>query len=197
MRICNNANRPIPRLHTRVEIVNTLLARSLTRGAAWLHCLGRFARPAHRQSPNACSSEATDRLGARAAQVPPRRRNGFEDVCRLSSPVVSRANRPRISSTTRTPSGRPQSIVPAGQSWLWHCGRAPAPATRWGGHLRWRCWLSAGACAGAGHPPETASAHAAHEQHAGQLGPTSTQPPSSQTPRSHKRCPPAAGGGGC
>ena len=24
-RICNNADRPIPRLHTRVEIVNTLL----------------------------------------------------------------------------------------------------------------------------------------------------------------------------
>ena len=26
-RICNNADRPIPRLHTRVEIVNTLLQR--------------------------------------------------------------------------------------------------------------------------------------------------------------------------
>ena len=28
-RICNNADRPIPRLHTRVEIVNTLLSRKL------------------------------------------------------------------------------------------------------------------------------------------------------------------------
>ena len=26
-RICNNADRPIPRLHTRVEIVNTLLVQ--------------------------------------------------------------------------------------------------------------------------------------------------------------------------
>ena len=26
-RICNNADRPIPRLHTRVEIVNTLLGQ--------------------------------------------------------------------------------------------------------------------------------------------------------------------------
>ena len=31
-RICNNADRPIPRLHTRVEIVNTLL--SSARGGA-------------------------------------------------------------------------------------------------------------------------------------------------------------------
>ena len=28
-RICNNADRPIPRLHTRVEIVNTLLGAVL------------------------------------------------------------------------------------------------------------------------------------------------------------------------
>ena len=37
-RICNNADRPIPRLHTRVEIVNTLLAAR--RGDAEAH---RFA----------------------------------------------------------------------------------------------------------------------------------------------------------
>ena len=29
-RICNNADRPIPRLHTRVEIVNTLLGQRCT-----------------------------------------------------------------------------------------------------------------------------------------------------------------------
>ena len=29
-RICNNADRPIPRLHTRVEIVNTLLRAAAT-----------------------------------------------------------------------------------------------------------------------------------------------------------------------
>ena len=34
-RICNNADRPIPRLHTRVEIVNTLLAVSHKKARQW------------------------------------------------------------------------------------------------------------------------------------------------------------------
>mgnify|MGYP001209422477 CR=1 FL=1 len=46
-RICNNADRPIPRLHTRVEIVNTLLRHRLLRLKALqrvkqLHHLGRI-----------------------------------------------------------------------------------------------------------------------------------------------------------
>ena len=37
-RICNNADRPIPRLHTRVEIVNTLLEQGAEQAllAGWV-----------------------------------------------------------------------------------------------------------------------------------------------------------------
>ncbi len=64
-RICNNGDRPIPRLHTRVEIVNTLLDRYRIAALAWFCVDADTCLSTARWLKNASTSTAPMSCGCR------------------------------------------------------------------------------------------------------------------------------------